>query len=793
MPRLHPPLLVLLVLFVFLGALYSVTTPIFEAGDELWHYPHVWWIARGNGLPVQDPAQKQLWEQEGGQPPLYYALAAAATFWIPTDDLPERLWRNPYARIGVPLAFGNKNMIVHTPAENFPWQGTVLAVHLVRLLSVLFSTGTVYLTYRLATTVTAPSSVEQHSTLALAAAAIVAFNPMFLFISASVNNDSLAALTATAALVLVVQLATRGVSTRRLLALGAACGLALLTKVSNLAVILVAMIVLAWLAGRARDWRILLKGGGLVLAPTALLAGWWFVRNYQIYGDPLAFNVWLQIAGGRPPQTLLGLLGEFQGFRISFWGNFGGVNLIAPEWVYALLDLFSLLALFGLIIGAIAALRLHTASRANGELSSRLKGETPVRPSSSVPRPLSRVHLPPLSWILALAVLVVFAALVRWTWLTYASQGRLMFPAIASIAILMTYGLGNFGAFALELARPFYRRASCLLPSAYLVLPIILCLVLFAFSAAAPFLLIAPAYAPPPRLAARAVVPNPVHLRFDADGAQPELVGYEAARAATNGELPLTLFWRTGTPISEDLALYIHVYDAAGNLLGQWDALPGNGLAPTRFWQPGEILVDSYRVPVASPRAPPPIGRIEVGLVRVGTTRPLGARNPEGQEITPTLGTFKFAQTPAPPAAARAVFGEQFRLVDLALETRRSPLTLHPGDRLAVTATLQAIRVPDAAYTLFAHLVDASGNIIAQDDAQPFDGAYPTTLWDANEVVTDSLTLQLPPDLPVGTYALEFGIYRAADIQRLPVTGSAWDIWQVQGDHLGARQVEVEP
>ena len=42
-------------LFVLLGFVYTVITPIFEAGDELWHYPYVEWVARGNGLPVPGP------------------------------------------------------------------------------------------------------------------------------------------------------------------------------------------------------------------------------------------------------------------------------------------------------------------------------------------------------------------------------------------------------------------------------------------------------------------------------------------------------------------------------------------------------------------------------------------------------------------------------------------------------------------------------------------------------------------------------------------------------------------
>ncbi|MCI0477465.1 MAG: hypothetical protein L0Y55_14560, partial [Anaerolineales bacterium] len=159
--KTHRALTIILAAFIALAATYSIVTPIFEAGDELWHYPFVQHLASGNGLPVQDPNAKTLWEQEGGQPPLYYALSALATFWIDTRDLPDRVWRNPHARIGIPLDFGNKNMIVHTSAENFPWQNTTLAVHLIRFLSILFSTLTVALTYFFALVIASPARAKQ--------------------------------------------------------------------------------------------------------------------------------------------------------------------------------------------------------------------------------------------------------------------------------------------------------------------------------------------------------------------------------------------------------------------------------------------------------------------------------------------------------------------------------------------------------------------------------------------------------------------------------------------------------
>ena len=58
----------LLVVFLALGVTYSVVTPIFEASDELWHYPVVQYIAAGHGLPVQTPADRAWPVEAAGQP-----------------------------------------------------------------------------------------------------------------------------------------------------------------------------------------------------------------------------------------------------------------------------------------------------------------------------------------------------------------------------------------------------------------------------------------------------------------------------------------------------------------------------------------------------------------------------------------------------------------------------------------------------------------------------------------------------------------------------------------------------
>ena len=245
--RGHRALVLILAAFAALAVTYSIVTPIFEAGDELWHYPFVQSLATGHGLPIQDPNVQTLWEQEGGQPPLYYAISALATFWIDTRDLTDRLWRNPEAKIGIPLDYGNKNMVVHTSAEDFPWHNTALAVHLIRLLSILFSAFTVLFTYLLAL------EIGAEKTLAAVAAAIVAFNPMFSFISASVNNDNLAVMLAALALWLLTRLVTRGATTSRFVVLGFVLGLAALSKESDLGLLAVAAVVFLYLPWREWD------------------------------------------------------------------------------------------------------------------------------------------------------------------------------------------------------------------------------------------------------------------------------------------------------------------------------------------------------------------------------------------------------------------------------------------------------------------------------------------------------------------------------------------------------------
>ena len=80
------------------------------------------------------------------------------------------------------------------------------------------------------------------------------------------------------------------------------------------------------------------------------------------------------------------------------------------------------------------------------------------------------------------------------------------------------------------------------------------------------------------------------------------------------------------------------------------------------------------------------------------------------------------ATTDLPPAASLAEFGEGVYLLDSDI---RPPA--QPGQPFEISADWTTAAPLDANYTIFAHLVDADGQIIAQQDQQPLGGRYPTS------------------------------------------------------------------
>ena len=92
------------------------------------------------------------------------------------------------------------------------------------------------------------------------------------------------------------------------------------------------------------------------------------------------------------------------------------------------------------------------------------------------------------------------------------------------------------------------------------------------------------------------------------------------------------------------------------------------------------------------------------------------------------------------------------------------------GDVLIALLYWHASDAIDRDYTLFIHLVDPKGNIMAGYDDQPRKGTAPTSHWTRDVLVADPIVMPIPPNAPLGNdYRLEVGVYYLPTLQRLAI------------------------
>jgi hypothetical protein len=107
--------------------------------------------------------------------------------------------------------------------------------------------------------------------------------------------------------------------------------------------------------------------------------------------------------------------------------------------------------------------------------------------------------------------------------------------------------------------------------------------------------------------------------------------------------------------------------------------------------------------------------------------------------------------------------GDSISLIGYDLDT-----LVKAGEELNLTLYWQCERPMDEDYTVFVHLLDEEGKIIAQHDCQPRFGNYPTSIWDSGEVIPDEHHLSIGRETPLGEYRLIVGMYLLATMERLP-------------------------
>ncbi|MEL7432494.1 MAG: DUF2142 domain-containing protein [Chloroflexota bacterium] len=406
--------------YFFFGVIFMVASPIFEVSDELWHFGMVDYLRQNDGtLPEYDVSDPDaiyennldtIYRQEGSQPPLYYYTMALVTSPISIADADEYRETNPHARAGRPASWGNKNLVLHS-TDGVPLSGTPLAVYLMRLLGLGMGCVTIFAVWRIGELI-----APHRPVVGLLAATLTAFNPMFLFISASVNNDVMVIMLNSVVILLGLQTLREGFDTRRSILLAVLLALATLTKLSALVLVPVLAIAGLWVARRDKDWTGVLILGGAMFIAWATVSGWWYWRNIQLYGELFGTATMAAVAGARPDSfTISTFLAEFEGFRRSYWGVFGAFNIVTSPLFYALMDFIVFVGIFGVIFLVAQLSSIQDFSFARREISLML-------------------------YLLGV-VLIGIIAYLNWTSQTFASQGRLLFPYFGAISPLLAVGL----------------------------------------------------------------------------------------------------------------------------------------------------------------------------------------------------------------------------------------------------------------------------------------------------------------------------------------------------------------
>jgi hypothetical protein len=728
--RLSVVLVVLL--FVSLATVYSLVTPIFEGYDEHWHYAYVQYIASGKGLPRQPPDQYgHLARQEASQPPLYYLLASAVSWWVPSGDLENLLRMNPQF---APVPWGyrdNQNIIVHTDAERFPYRGTVLAVHLSRMISVLLGAGTVLCTYALARLL-----FPNQRALAFGAMIVTALTPGFLFASAVVNNDILATFLSSLALVLLVKIRKEG-SRAAGVWLGIVLGCAALSKLSGLLLWPFAGLVLVVSAWRRRDWRWLARVGLPALALAVLVSSWWYVRNWVLYHDITGLNRMLDIVGRREPGFgLRDAWAEMEGVRRSYWALFGWFNVPVATWLYRVYDLISLLGLAGLAVYAMQAIR----HRRWNDIAAVV--------------------------FLSVWLAVSISGLLRWTLLTTGSQGRLLYPAISAIAILLVLGWLNLA----PNREPVRGSAVIGIGLAFLAVAVYV-----------PFFVIRPAYARPallqPEQVARHIsVESRVHFEDKVT-----LLGYQVDRQEVKpGDvLWVTLCWRGDRKLETDYSLFVQLLVDNDLIAAQKDTYHGLGSFPTSLWPAGVVFCEPYPLRVADTVPAPSAGILSIGLYRPSGERLL-AYTEDGQPIGDNV------RFPGPavvfPEGGRTLnydFGHKIVLVDYSLDGT----AVTPGDTLSLTLSWRATEPMSTDYAATVQILDEQGAKIGQSDIN-----LVTSAWKRGTTVGDQRRITISEDAPAGVYHIKVAVYEPVTVRNLLVyrngqalsSGGLLDLWTLR-------------
>lgn len=734
---------VILLGFLAIGLWYSLWNPLGEGVDEGAHFQYVLYLKEHRALPIQPFRDngRPLLVSMGHHPPLYYVLGALAIAGIDTRDVSEILIPNPHFAWGVDHPRNGWNVYIHTPKEAWPWRRAVLAMHVVRGLTLLLGAVALWAIYR-----TGRLLLPDLPWVAVTGMAWLAFNPSFLFMASAIHHDGLMAALFASGLWWLVRLVDRPLSVKESVVGGLLLGAAMLTKLSGLSLALAYGLGFLVLIIRRKVLRTLLPGIGLTYGVALAVSGWWYIRNWMLYRDPLGWEMyksifWFNIRPG--PFTWDIFVHEFlYQMAQTFWGAFGFMHITLPPAIWwnfwKAAAVLTGAALFGM---GIHSRRFFAEGR------------------------WAR-------WAIVLGgLLFLFIALVRnATEVGGAGHARYLFPAATVLVMTLAVGAHTLTAFRLQ--------------------PLVTALVslgLALYAVIIPQRFVIPLY-PRPETAPETVLTDaqPLRLCFS------EAVCIRASILtpdAEPGAYRLTLYWQAQPGPRPDLYARLRLRGPDGSVLLQSEFWPIPSYS-TVAWDPAQIYITRHSLHIP-PGTPAGTYFLELSLTDGRDGPFLPAYGAEGtlpgeyallmdvrlEEAIPLAVQYEV------PRAEELEHG--IRLLGYSLGRRN----YRPGETLRLVLFWQPSRTIQPNLVVFVHVLNSEGALMAQHDGVPDEGRQPTPFWQPGVVISDAHSITLPSEMAPGRYTLSVGMYDWPGLQRLTV---------VQGpaageDHITLETIQVEP
>lgn len=414
--RFLRPLVVLVLIYFILAVAYAVVTPPWETPDEPAHYQYVVQLAE-RWRPPPDPMIRQRdrfcrdytytsSNYEWYHPALgYFPLAVVYKFLkiVAPHSLPSTL--PPFNPLFCSDPFTNPNLFhlgTSCPLEIWQHQWGLLVL---RIFSSLWGLVVIFVTYRI-------GQLLGTEELAIVAGSWVAFLPQFVFISASVRNDTLNnAVSALVFLFVANTLLSPKLESRRrsTLAIGLVLGAGILTKITLTYLIPMALLAVLLSSSSLNRGERIGSFVWVIILPIVIVSIYYL--SYQEARTALLYTI-KQLKINHNSLSLTYWKSFFPMLLDLFFARFGWANVLIPKgWILTAFGIWAL----GVSFSAYRMTCLFKSDRRN-----------------------PRLHL---MLLLFFGFILAFAGVVRYNFSHFQPQGRFLFPALVSWALLGTWGI----------------------------------------------------------------------------------------------------------------------------------------------------------------------------------------------------------------------------------------------------------------------------------------------------------------------------------------------------------------